>query len=211
MVSKDPLYEEKKERILQLYNHPPSDGIVVSFDEKGSITLKEYGGSSWTTDAKERRVPDRQKTRGRVELAAAYFPHTGRIFTRFSEKKGSRELVELLKRIRSEYPEGKLYVILDNHRMHKSKELKVHLAVDRGIELIYTPTTSSWINAIEQVFASIQKWVLNNSSFQSIEEVTGMIGRHLTSLGERLVELLAKRPFTFALKMMVQVINPRPS
>ena len=148
---------------------------------------------------------------GRVELAAAYFPHTGRIFTRFSEKKGSKELVELLKRIRSEYPEGKLYVILDNHKMHKSKELKAHLAVDRGIELVYTPTTSSWINAVEQVFASIQKWVLNNSSFQSVEEVTGMIERHLTSLGERLVDLLAVKPFTFALKMMVQVINPRPS
>jgi hypothetical protein len=42
MVSKDPLYEEKKERILQLYNNPPDDGTVVSFDEKGSITLKEY-------------------------------------------------------------------------------------------------------------------------------------------------------------------------
>jgi len=211
MVSSDPHYEEKKERILQLYNNPPSDGTVVSFDEKGSITLKEYGGSAWTIDAKERRVPDRQKTKGRVELAAAYFPHTGRIFTRFSEKKGSKELVELLKRIRSEYPEGKLYVILDNHKMHKSKELKAHLAVDRGIELVYTPTTSSWINAVEQVFASIQKWVLNNSSFQSVEEVTGMIERHLTSLGERLVDLLAEKPFTFALKMMVQVINPRPT
>ena len=61
------------------------------------------------------------------------------------------------------------------------------------------------------MFASIQKWVLNNSSFQSVEEVTGMIERHLTSLGERLVDLLAEKPFTFALKMMVQVINPRPS
>jgi len=210
MVSSDPRYEEKKERILQLYNNPPDDGVVVSFDEKGSITLKEYGGSSWSLE-QERRVPDRQKTRGRVELAAAYFPHTGRIFTRFSEKKSSRELIELLKEVRSQYPDGKLYVILDNHRMHKSKELKAHLAVDCAIELVYTPTTSSWLNAIEQVFASIQKWVLNNSSFQTVEEVTGMIERHLTSLSGRLVELLAERPFAFALKMMVQVINRRPS
>ncbi len=49
------------------------------------------------------------------------------------------------------------------------------------------------LNAFERVFASIGKWVLNNSSIQSIE-VTGMIESHVTSLGERLAELLAERP-----------------
>jgi hypothetical protein len=64
MTSNDPNYEEKKNKILELYNNPPprDNGIVVSLDEKGSITVKEYGGSpTWRlSEAAEARIPDRQ-------------------------------------------------------------------------------------------------------------------------------------------------------
>ena len=207
IVSNDPNYEEKKNRILDLYNNPPKDGIVVSLDEKGTITVKQYGGSP-TWRLSEVRIPDMQSIKGRTELTAAYLPHEGRVFRRFSEKKSSHEIVELLRNVRAQYPHTKLHVILDNHRMHISRDFKKFVyEEDKNIELAYTPKHASWLNAIEQIFASIQKWVLDNSSYQSLEEVITMIERHLSSLGRRLIELLVMKPFRFGLKMMGQMIN----
>jgi transposase len=162
---------------------------------------------------REVRIPDMQSIKGRTELtAAAYLPHEGRVFRRFSEKKSSHEIVELLRNVRAQYPHTKLYVILDNHRMHISRDFKKFVyEEDKNIELAYTPKHASWLNAIEQIFASIQKWVLDNSSYQSLEEVITMIERHLSSLGRRLIELLVMKPFRFGLKMMGQMINPVPT
>jgi transposase len=129
----------------------------VSLDEKGTITVKEYDGyPTWRLE--EVRIPDIQKIKGRTELTAAYLPHNGRVFYRFSEKKSAKEIVELLKNVRAQYLNIKLYLILDNHRMHTSKELKRFVfEEDKNIELAYTPKHASWLNAIEQIFASIQK------------------------------------------------------
>lgn len=182
--------------------------MVVSLDEKGAITVKQYGGSpKWRLE--ETRIPDVQKIRGRTELTAAYLPHDGRVFYRFSEKKNAHEILELLKSVRAQYQNTKLYLILDNHRMHISKDFKKFVyEEDKNIELAYTPKHASWLNAVEQIFASIQKWVLDNSSYESVEEIVEMIERHLSSLGRRLIELLVVRPFRFGLKMMGQMINP---
>jgi len=42
--STDPLFEEKATRILALYRTCPTDGVVVSFDEFGPISLQPYPG-----------------------------------------------------------------------------------------------------------------------------------------------------------------------
>lgn len=158
----------------------------------------------------ESRIPHMQEIKGRVELSAAYLPHKGLVFHRFSEKKNTQEVIGLIKQVRTAQPHTKLYVILDNHRMHTSKDLKEFVKQDGAIELVYTPKYASWLNAVEQVFATIQKWVLNNSSYQSVNEIVAMINRHLTSLCARLSELLKEKPFTFALKM-VQMTNLKPT
>lgn len=207
-MSSDPQYEEKKNRVLQLYNNPPEGDIVVSLDEKGSITVKEYGGSAWRVD--EARIPDRQQVKGKVEFSAAYLPHAGKILHRFTDRKNSHEVIELVKKVRSEYPDKGLHLILDNHRIHTSKEFKDYVKEDGSIELAYTPKHASWLNAVEQIFASIQRWVINNSSYQSVEEATRMIEKHLNTLSQRLIALLSEKPYTFALRM-VQMINPMPT
>jgi len=120
--SSDPEYEEKKDRVLRLYNDPPRDGAVVCMDEKGSMTVKAYGGSSWSLERP--CIPEAQNVMGRVELTAAYLPHLGDVYYRFSEKKSSGEVVELVKTVRKDHPSSRLFVILDNHRVHTSKELK---------------------------------------------------------------------------------------
>jgi transposase len=142
-------------------------------------------------------MPDMQSIKGRTELTAAYLPHDGRVFyTGSPKRKSAQEIVELLKSVRALHPNTKLYLILDNHKMHISKDFKrFAYEEDKNIELAYTPKHAFWLNAVEQIFASIQEWVLDNCFYQPLEKAIAMIERHLSSPGRSLVELLIMRPF----------------
>jgi transposase len=196
-TSDDPDYDEKVKRILELYNNPPDDGVVVSLDEKGTITVKDYEGSSWRCDPP--RISDRQKIRGRTELVAAYAPHTGKVFYRFSGKKRAYHVTGLLRQVRAAIPKPvKLYVILDNHHMHTGALVKRFSADDGFVELVFTPKSASWWNAVEQVFADMQKKILNNSSFADVDELKEALKGRLHDLGVRLGQILATRRYAFA-------------
>jgi len=83
--STDPNYQSKKEDVLSLYNNPPKDGVVVCYDEKGSITVKEYQGSRWTIEQIKARL--HYKIKGKTELFATYNPITKEAVLMFDDKK----------------------------------------------------------------------------------------------------------------------------
>jgi transposase len=183
---------------------------VVSLDEKGTITVKDYGGSSWREEVP--RISDKQEIRGRTELVTAYAPHTGKVFYRFSGKKRAYHVTGLLRRVRAAIPKPmKLYVILDNHHLHTGALVKGFAAEDGLVELVFTPKNASWWNAVEQVFADLQKRVLNNSSFVDVEEVKNALKRRLYHLGVRLREILTvKGSYTFAFDLWKEMSSSPP-
>lgn len=83
--STDPDYQKKKEDVLSLYNNPPKDGVVLCFDEKGSITVKEYQGSGWTKEQIKARL--HYKIKGLTEMFATYNPNTQEAVIMFDDKK----------------------------------------------------------------------------------------------------------------------------
>jgi hypothetical protein len=46
--SPDPDYEAKAARVLALYREQPSNGVVISFDEKGPESLCRRHGRGWS-------------------------------------------------------------------------------------------------------------------------------------------------------------------
>lgn len=83
--STDPQYQQKKDDIMSLYNNPPKDGIVLCYDEKGTITAKQYQGSGWTKEQIKARLHYRIK--GKTELFATYNPHSKEVVLMFDVKK----------------------------------------------------------------------------------------------------------------------------
>ncbi len=84
------------------HNNPRKDGVVISIDEKGTMTVKHYGGSSWRVEAP--KISDRQEIRGKADFAAAYAPHIAKIFYRFSPKKRAYHITGLLRQVRASIP-----------------------------------------------------------------------------------------------------------
>jgi len=83
--STDPDYQKKKEDVLSMYNNPPKDSIVLCFDEKGTITVKEYQGSVWSNQQIKARM--HYKIKGMTEMFATYNPITKEAVIMFDDKK----------------------------------------------------------------------------------------------------------------------------
>lgn len=129
------------------------------------MVLKNYGGRTWGGCA--RKIPAKQKIRGKTELLGALDVHSGIPYVRFFKKKCAREIILFLEFLRKRHRHHRLYIILDCWKPHRSKALKAYIK-DKPITLVELPTNCSWLNPIERVFSEIQTHVLDNSDFRSM-------------------------------------------
>jgi len=134
---------QKKLVIDELKNNPPPNSIVLSFDEKAKIPIKQYKGSIWT---KEKKVkwPAKQKTKGLIELPASINIHTGEIIYWFYDWKNSFIVIECFEDLLQKYPEQDIYVIVDGWSAHTSYAIKVWAYLHPRLKIIYLPTNASW-------------------------------------------------------------------
>lgn len=94
MTSNDPYYQSKKERKEELKNNRPRKGKVVSFDEKGTVTVKHYGGRSYSKE--QPKVEAKQNIKGKFEFLCAYDVHEQGVYHKFYERKTHEEVADFL-------------------------------------------------------------------------------------------------------------------
>lgn len=175
--SKDPQFQEKMARVVQLYTNPPQDGQVICVDEKTGV------------QALERRYPDLPCRPGRVrgiefeyirhgtvKLLAAFEVQTGRVVGQcLKGRNNSDAFIGFLARLLREYPSGKIYLVMDNASTHCSKKTKGFLKQNPRLVPVYLPTHASWLNQIEIWFSVLSRQALRNVSFPSREALIGRI------------------------------------
>ena len=69
-------------------------------------------------------------------------------------------------------------MILDNFSPHHKTELRMWVA-EHDIELVFTPTYSSWLNLIECQFQALRSFALNGSDYSSHAEQDAAIRAYL--------------------------------
>jgi len=153
MTSNDPDYQSKKERKEELKNNRPRKGKVVSFDEKGTVTVKHYGGRSYSRE--QPKVEAKQNIKGKFEFLCAYDVHEHGVYYKFYERKTHVEVAEFLIFLKK-LKHYRLYVILDCWSAHTTNKL-VEKLKGHAITLVFLPTNASWLNDVERVFADVEK------------------------------------------------------
>jgi hypothetical protein len=68
-----------------------------------------------------------------------------------------------------------VHVICDDYRTHKTKEVQAWLAKHPRFKMHYTPTSSSWLNLVEQLFAEITRQQIRRGVFKSVAELEAAI------------------------------------
>jgi transposase len=80
----------------------------------------------------------------------------------------AQEFVGFLHQIEQAVPANlDLHVILDNSSTHKTPEVKEFLQAHPRVQLHFTPTSASWLNAVEGRFSLLERRCLYRGVFTS--------------------------------------------
>jgi len=180
-LSKDPAFIEKLHDIVGLYVSPPAHAVVLSVDEKSQIQaldrtqpglpLKKGRGATMTHD---------YKRNGTTTLFAALNVLTGEVFGRNMARHRHQEFIRFLNALEREIPAGKVvHAILDNVSSHKTPEVRRWLARHPRWTFHFTPTSSSWLNAVEGFFAKLTRRRLKHGVFHSVVDLQAAINRFI--------------------------------
>ena len=101
----------------------------------------------------ERRTHD-YKRHGTTNLYAAFDILSGEVMSRITKRHRSREFLDFLKQVDRATPkELDLHLIMDNSSTHKTEAVLSWLAQHPRIHSHFTPTSASWLNAVESWFS----------------------------------------------------------
>ena len=77
-------------------------------------------------------------------------------------------------------PAGKIvHAILDNYGTHRHPKVRAWLERHPRWTFHFTPTSCSWLNAVEGFFATLTKRRLRRGSFASLVDLQAAINRYL--------------------------------
>jgi transposase len=192
-LSNDKQFAEKLRDIVGLYVDPPAHAVVLSFDEKSQIQaldrtqpglpLKKGRCGTMTHD---------YKRHGTTTLFAALNVLDGSVIGQCMQKHRHQEFIRFLNAIEAKLPASKLiHVILDNYAAHKHPKVIAWLARHPRFTFHFTPTSASWLNAVEGFFAILAKRRLKRGVFKSVVDLQACINRFLAQHNQN------PKPFTW--------------
>ena len=169
-LSKDPAFIPKLGDVVGLYVHPPAHAIVLSVDEKSQIQALERTQPG--LPPKEGRLVTAThdyERHGTTTLFAALNVLDGTVIGRCMQRHRHQEFIRFLNVVKAAIPAGKLvHCILDNYGTHKHPKVMAWLARHPRWTFHFTPTSCSWLNAVETFFAKLTSRRLQRGTFHSL-------------------------------------------
>lgn len=179
-LSNDPQFAAKLKDIVGLYVNPPDHAIVLSVDEKSQIQaldrtqpglpMKKGRAGTMTHDYKRHGV---------TTLFAALNVLEGKVIGRCMKRHRHQEFIRFLNVIDARLPKKNIHVIVDNYAAHKHPKVLQWIERHPRFVFHFTPTSASWLNAVEGVFATLAKRRLKRGAFRSLHELKDAIHRFL--------------------------------
>jgi transposase len=191
--SNDPEFATKLADIVGLYIDPPKHAIVLSVDEKSQIqALDRTQPGLPLKPGKAGTMSHDYKRHGTTTLFAALDVLEGTVISRCMQRHRHQEFLRFLNAIERTVPAGKvIHAILDNYGSHKHPKVLKWLARHPRWVLHFTPTSGSWLNAVETFFSALTRRRLKRGSFHSIVDLQAAINRYIAEHNQN------PKPFTW--------------
>jgi transposase len=186
-ISNDPKFADKLKEVVGLYVDPPAHAVVLSIDEKSQIQaldrtqpglpMKKGRCATMTHD---------YKRNGTTTLFAALDILEGKVIGRCMQRHRHQEFIRFLNAVEREVPADKaVHVVLDNYATHKHPRVKAWLQRHQRFTFHFTPTSCSWANAVEGLFAKLTRHRLKRGVFTSIVELQAAINRFIADTNDK--------------------------
>ena len=179
--SSDPAFAAKIEDIVGLYMNPPIHAVVVSIDEKSQIqALDRTQPGLPLKPGKCGTMTHDYKRNGTTTLFAALNVLDGTVVGRCMPRHTHQEFIKFLNAVERAVPPGKLvHAIADNYATHKHPKVIEWLADHQRWIFHFTPTSASWINAVEGFFSVITRRRIRRGVFTSVADLQDAIRRYI--------------------------------
>jgi transposase len=185
-LSTDPKFADKVQDVVGLYVDPPEHALVLSVDEKSQIQaldrtqpglpMKRGRCGTMTHD---------YKRHGTTTLFAALNVLDGRVIGQCMARHRHQEFIRFLNKINREIPaERELHLIVDNYATHKHPKVRAWLERHPRFHFHFTPTSASWLNAVEGFFAKLTKQRLKRGVFKGIVDLQAAINRYVVETND---------------------------
>src|SRR5207245_3844898 len=87
--------------------------------------------------------------------------------------------------------ESEVHLIVDNYATHKHPKVRAWLERHPRFNFHFTPTSASWLNAVEGFFAKLTRQRLKRGVFKGIVDLQAAINRYLAETNNN------PKPFTW--------------
>jgi transposase len=166
---------------------------AVSVDEKSQIQaldrtqpglpMKKGRAGTMTHD---------YKRNGTTTLFAALDVLEGKVIGRRMQRHRHQEFIRFLNAVEREVPASKtVHAIVDNYATHKHSKVIAWLGRHPRWTFHFTPTSASWLNAVEGFFAILTKRRLKRGVFKGVVDLQVAINRFVLDHNQQ------PKPFTW--------------
>ena len=178
-LSNDPKFAEKLKDIVGLYVDPPAHAVVLSVDEKSQIqALDRTQPGLPMKPGRAGTMTHDYKRHGTTTLFAALNVLDGTVIGQNMKRHRHQEFIRFLNAIEARVPKRKaIHAVVDNYATHKHPKVREWLARHPRWTFHFTPTSASWLNAVETFFAKLTRRRLIRGVFRSVDDLKAAINR----------------------------------
>lgn len=168
--SKDPQFVEKVRDIVGLYLNPPDRAIVLCVDEKSQVQAlnRTQPILPLAPGVPARQSHDYQR-HGVTSLFAALDVASGVTISSCYRRHRHQEFLRFLNDIDANLPGGlEVHLVMDNYGTHKVNKVRTWLARHPRYHVHFTPTSGSWLNLVERLFAEVTERCVRRGSHTAV-------------------------------------------
>lgn len=182
-ISNDPEFAQKVVDVVGLYTNKPDNALVLSLDEKTQIQALDRTQPMLPLrpGQVERRTHD-YKRHGTLSLYAAMDVETGKVIGKTTKRHRAAEFLQFLELIDKKTKKAAaVHVILDNSSTHKTKAVEAWLEAHPRFQFHFTPTSASWLNAVETWFSALERRAIYRGVFTSVPDLRRAIREYVAA------------------------------
>ncbi|WP_275041025.1 IS630 family transposase [Nocardiopsis valliformis] len=170
-LSNDPLFVDKVVDVVGLYLNRPENAVVYCVDEKSQVQAlgRSQSALPMMPGMPEKRSHDYVR-HGTTTLFAALNVQEGSVIGKTYRSHRATEFKKFLALMDQQVPRHlQVHAVCDNYSTHKHPTVRSWLERHKRFHMHFTPTSSSWLNQVERVFAQVTSDLLQRSDHRSVQ------------------------------------------
>ena len=177
-LSNDPAFAEKLHDVVGLYVAPPAHAVVLRRREVADPGARPYPAGAADEEGPRRDHDPRLQAQRHHDAVRRAERAGGHVTGGTCSSTGIRSSsASSTRSTATSRPARSSTSILDNYAAHKTPEVRRWLARHPRWTFHFTPTSSSWLNAVEGFFAKLTRRRLKHGVFRSVVDLQAAINR----------------------------------